>query len=112
MINKVFFFTEPTIKDYRDMKLDDVLKEFLLFKGTQNGDNKSVKVKELISSALFVYGLKSNPTNKAAVTYYLEKEARQRLIIENDTIVVPSILWDECDKYNREHSNRKEETNE
>lgn len=112
MINKNMFFTEPTIKDYRDIKLDEVLKEFLLFKGTKDGGNKKVNIKDLISSALFVYGLKSNVTNKKAIEYYLEKEARQRLIIENNTIVVPSILWDECDKYNREHSNRKEETNE
>lgn len=109
MINKAFFFTEPTIKDYRDMKLDDVLKEFLLFKGTQNGDNKSVKVKELISSALFVYGLKSNQTNKAAVTYYIEKEARQRMIFIKDSIIIPRELWDECDKYNKEHSRRRAE---
>ena len=105
MIKENMFFTEPTIKDYRDIKLDDVLKEFLLYKGTWDGSgkptNKKVAPKVLCDSALYVYGLKSNPTNKRAVIYYCEREARIRQIMDGDSIRIPKDLWEECDKYNR-----------
>ena len=51
MIGKNMFVGEPTIKEYRDISLEDVLKEFLYFKGTfderQNPCNKEVHPKDL-----------------------------------------------------------------
>lgn len=113
MIKENMFFTEPTIKDYRDMKLDDVLREFLLYKGTWDEDgeptNKKVTPKALCDSALYVYGLKSNPTNKRAVIYYCEREARARQIMDGDTIKIPTDLWEKCDKYNKTYCGKEKQ---
>lgn len=105
MINRNMFSGEPTINDYRDMVLDDILKEYLYFKGTWddrgNEINKAVAPKELVGSALFIYGLKNNPTNKRSAEYYCEREARRRLILRDGEIVIPAAIWKECDSYNR-----------
>ena len=109
MIEKSMFYSEQKIQDYRDIKLKDILIEHLLFKGTRfaNGEptNKYVKPDELVSSALFVYGLKSNATNKAAVKYYAEREARRNGQWHEkwDAICVPDNIWNACDNYNRTH---------
>lgn len=104
MINKSMFFADAKIKDYRDIKLDDILREHLLFKGTIDSDgtpyNKEVKAKDLVSSGLFVYNLKSNTTNKQAIIYYCEREAQQRGILSNGYIIVPSEIWKECNDIN------------
>lgn len=109
MINRSMFFGEPTIKGYRDMVLDDILTEYLHFKGTWDDDgekiNEAVTPKDLVSSALFIYGLKSNPTNRGAVIYYSEREARRRNILLDGKIIVPAKLWKDCDNYNRAYCN-------
>lgn len=111
MIGRNMFYGEPTISDYREMVLDDILKEYLKYKGTWdnkgNDTNKTVRTKDLIGSALFVYGLKSNPTNRQAVEYYCEREARRRLIMLQDEIVVPDNIWNECNEYNRKYCGKK-----
>lgn len=95
MINKNMFFAEDKIKDYRDMKLDDILREHLLFKGTIDSNgmscNMKVKVKDLVSSGLFVYNLKTNATNKQAI------------------IIVPPEIWKECNDVNKNIKNRSKE---
>ena len=104
MINKSMFFADATIDNYRDMKLDDILREHLLFKGTIGGDgkscNKKVMAKDLVSSGLFLYNLKANATNKQAVIYYCEREAQRRDIMRDGYIVVPDELWNECNVTN------------
>ena len=110
MINNNMFSGQPTIKDYRDIVLDDVLREFLLFKGTwdNNGNktNEKVRPKDLVSSALFIYGLKDNATNKSSVAYYCEREARKRLLMLGDYIVIPTSIWRECDEYNKKYTGK------
>ena len=106
MINKSFFFSEPKIKDYRDISLDAVLKEYLLYKGTWDDRkepiNKEVGTKQLINSGLFVYGLKSNPTNRRAIEYYCAREAQRRnLLTDDNQIKVPEEIWNECNEYNK-----------
>lgn len=105
MIGKNMFVGESTIKEYRDISLEDVLKEFLYFKGTfderQNPCNKEVHPKDLCRSALWLYGLKDNPTNRTNVVYYCERQARQNLLFRRERIVIPEELWKECDEYNR-----------
>ena len=132
MISKSMFFSnEVTIKDYRDIKLDDVLREFLLFKGTRNrsrrfisarsiaGDSieilidevhHEVSVKEIVSSGLFVYKLKANSTNMKAIEYYCEREATRRGLMNGDRtrIFVPKELWNECDEKNKEFTNGRD----
>lgn len=111
MIDQKMFFSNRTIMEYRDMVLDDILKEYLLFKGTWDADdnaiNKEVQIKDIVRSGLFVYGLKDNATNKSAVSYYCEREAQRRLIIHDGLITVPEKLWKECDEYNRAHCVKK-----
>ncbi|MBR1809589.1 MAG: hypothetical protein IJ776_09430 [Paludibacteraceae bacterium] len=101
------FVGEPTIKEYRDIRLENVLKEYLYFKGTFDSDdttkqiNKEVCPKFLCRSALWLYGLKDNPTNRMSVIYYCERQARQNLWYKHDIIVIPDEIWRECDEYNR-----------
>ncbi len=105
MINKTMFVGEPTIKDYRDMVLEDILREYLLFKGTIDEDgysiNTKVSPKDLVSSGLFVYGLKNNPTNRNSITYYCERQARQKLWMAKDKISIPMEIWEECNEINK-----------
>lgn len=113
MIKENMFFGERTLKEYRNIKLDDVVKEFLLCKGTWDKDgnptNKEVRPKDLVDSALYVYELKSNSTNRRAMEYYCEREARVRQIMGGEMIHVPTELWNECDRHNREFTLRKED---
>lgn len=110
MIKENMFYGERTIKEYRDIKLDDVIKEYLLTKGTWNREGKPCNIqvtpKQLVSSCLFVYELKSNTTNKRASEYYCEREARIRQIMNNTQIMIPQELWEECDKRNREFTKK------
>ena len=91
MINKTMFVGEPTIKDYRDMVLEDILREYLLFKGTIDEDgysiNTKVSPKDLVSSGLFVY--------------YCERQARQKLWMAKDKISIPMEIWEECNEINK-----------
>lgn len=118
MIKESMFFTEPTIKDYREISLPKVVEEFLLCKGTRKHDgtaiNQKVKPKDLCSSALFVYGLKDNATNKAAVVYYCERQARRSDSMDGDFIKIPSEFWEKCDRKNKEftHGNDRKEVDD
>ena len=106
MINNNMFFADPKIKDYREISLDDVLTEYLLFKGTRdNSGNRTVKnvsIESIVDSALFIYNLKVNATNKEAVKYYCEREARRRMILDGSLIVIPEEIWNKCDIKNSE----------
>ena len=105
MIKENMFFGERTLNEYRDIKLDDVIREYLLCKGTWDKDgepiNKKVHPKELVSSALYVYELKSNATNKRAMEWYCERAARIQQIMDGTLICIPVELWEECDRHNR-----------
>lgn len=111
MISKSMFCCDvPTIKEYRDMKLEDVLKEYLYTKGTWDDEekpcNKQVTPKELCRSALWLYSLKDNPTNKTNVVYYCEKKAREMLWMRSNRIIIPDEIWNDCDAYNRKMCKR------
>lgn len=110
------FFTEPTIKDYRNMEIEKIIEEYLLTKGTwykspykdeqPKSINKAVSAKSLVSSGLFVYGLKDNPTNRRAVEYYCERWGHIHQIIDDRGVIsIPEELWDKADEYNRIHTN-------
>ena len=98
------------------MDIRAIIREYLLTKGTWTRNiwkdeppkptNKTVNKKDLVSSGLFVYGLKDNPTNKRAVEYYCEKWGHIHQIIDNNGVIqIPDDLWEECDKYKEEHTN-------
>lgn len=105
------FYGDPTIRDYREMSLNNILIEFLKYKGTWDEEgnkiNETIKTKELVDSALFIYGLKSNPTNRRAVEYFCEREARRGDIMLHDKIVVPANIWNECNEYNKKFCGKK-----
>ncbi len=107
MINKSMFFTEPTIKDYREIKLEPIIREFLYTKGTWNDNgkpiNKQVYIDNLLDSALYVYGLKHNETNKRNILWYIERAARQEDCLSDKLIYIPQELWAKCDEYNKAH---------
>lgn len=114
MIKDNMFYGDPTLKDYRDMDIREIIREYLLTKGTwgngiitKNGIerveiNHEVHPEDLVTSGLFVYGLKDNPTNRTAVAYYCERWGRIHQIMDGSRIKVPDDLWNECDKKNLE----------
>ena len=70
------FYGDPTLKDYREMDICEIIHEHLLTKGTQGrlmtkmgtipcDINRSVSPKNLVRSGLFVYDLKDNPSTVA-----------------------------------------------
>lgn len=121
MIKDNMFYGDPTLKDYREMDIREIIREHLLTKGTQGrlmaergtipcDINRSVRPKDLVRSGLFVYGLKDNPTNRSAIEYYCERWARKNQIMtDGGSIKVPDDLWQECDEYNRKMTGRKED---
>ena len=107
MIKDNMFYGDPTLKDYRDMDIREIIREYLLTKGTWKGIGRMEKIyavhpKELVRSGLFVYRLKDNPTNRTAIAYYCERWGRIHQIMDGDLIKVPADLWKECDEKNRE----------
>ena len=108
MIKSNMFVGEPTIKDYRDMILKEILEEYLLFKGTTDSRglpcNQSVSPKELVNSGLFIYGLKDNPTNRNSIAYYCERQARKNLWMDGNKITIPKEIWEECNEINKQYS--------
>ena len=113
MINRNMFYGNPTIENYREMDIPKIIREYLLTKGTWSrtccvGEipepiNKDVSCKDLVSSGLFVYGLKDNPTNRKAIEYYCERWGHINMIIDKHNVIsVPSEIWEECDKKNEE----------
>ena len=114
MINKNMFYGEPTINDYRDIDPREIIREYLLTKGTwcrtsikdesPKPIHKEVHPKDLVNSGLFVYGLKDNPTNRRAIEYYCERWGHIHQIIDGHHLIsIPSDLWEECDEYNKIH---------
>ena len=106
MIKANMFYSEtPKVREYREIDLVEVLKEYLRYKGTRNDNgqpcNKIVSPKALCSSAMWLYELKDNPTNRRNVVYYCEKKAREALWVKSDYIYIPEAIWFECDDYNR-----------
>lgn len=114
MIKDNMFYGDPTLKDYREIDPRKIIREFLLCMGTRGRKsitddvveiNHEVKPEDLISSGLFVYGLKDNATNKRAIEYYCERWARKNQIMNVAYIKVPDDLWQECDEYNEKFTN-------
>ena len=106
------FYGESTLTDYREMDVREIMKEYLLFKGTRGHNtieiNHEVLPSDLVPSGLFVYGLKANATNKQAVRYYIERFAHINQLWEGRLIKIPFALWVECDQLNEIFTNGKD----
>lgn len=111
MIKESMFYGKPKLTEYSEMDIPSIIREYLLSRGGTRGRdldgrviemNHAVSATNLVSSGLFLYGLKANTTNKRAVIYYSERWARKNNLMDGNKIRVPSELWEECDKKNEE----------
>lgn len=96
-----------TIKKYDEINGHDVIRETLLFKGCEICSEKAsiryLQKKYLEETALYLYGLKVNATNKLYVSYALDIYWRRKdlLPINNGGyVVVPEDIYNECKKNN------------
>lgn len=96
-----------TIKKYDEINGHDVIRETLLYKGCEICSEKSsvryLQKKHLEETALYLYGLKVNATNKLYVGYALDIYWRRNDLLPIDKsgyIVVPEDIYNECKKIN------------
>lgn len=96
-----------TIEKYDEINGHDVIRETLLFKGCEICSEKvSVRYlqkKYLEETALYLYGLKVNATNRLYVSYVLDRYWRRNDLLPFDVkgyVIVPEDIYNECKKIN------------
>jgi hypothetical protein len=97
-----------TIEKYDEINGHDVIRETLLFKGCEICFEKAsvryLQKKYLEETALYLYGLKVNATNKLYVSYVLDIYWRRNnllpIIDKGGYVVVPEDIYNECKKIN------------
>lgn len=97
-----------TIEKYDEINGHDVIRETLLFKGceicSEKGSVRYLQKKYLEETALYLYGLKVNSTNKLYVSYALDIYWRRNdllpMIDNRGYVVVPDDIYNECKKIN------------
>ena len=97
-----------TIKKYDEINGHDVIRETLLFKGCEICSEKAsvryLQKKYLEETALYLYGLKVNATNKLYVSYALDIYWRRNDLLptidKGGYVVVPEDIYNECKKIN------------
>ena len=115
----MFYSDEPGLKDYRDMDIRAIIREHLITKGTRTHNtqgkvietNRYLRPQSIVTSGLFCYSLKDNPTNRRAVEYYCKRWAHQHQLWDDSNCTVfrvPADLWQECDEKNREFTKGKD----
>jgi hypothetical protein len=97
------FVESHLLKKYEDIDGLKVIEEYLLFKGTDDvRETGKVASKKLEETALVFYGLKSNPTNKLFVGFYLEKWYRiNGLRTANGSVKIPQDIFYKVDELNK-----------
>lgn len=96
-----------TIEKYDEINGHDVIRETLLFKGCELCSNIAsvwyIQKKHLEETALYLYGLKVNATNKLYVGYVLDRYWRRNDLQSFDRkgyVIVPEDIYNECKKIN------------
>lgn len=97
-----------TIEKYNEINGHDVIRETLLFKGceicSEKGSVRYLQKKYLEETALYLYGLKVNSTNKLYVSYALDIYWRRNDLLpmtdKRGYVVVPDDIYNECKKIN------------
>lgn len=96
-----------TIEKYDEINGHDVVRETLLFKGCEICSEKAsvryLQKKYLEETALYLYGLKVNATNRLYVSYVLDRYWRRNDLLPFDVkgyVIVPEDIYDECKKIN------------
>lgn len=102
IVNTKDFVPADIIKTYQQINGHDVIEELLLFKGVEvAGAARVVHKKYLEETALVLYGLKVNATNKLYVGLHLDKYYRRAgLVCDSGRIKVPSDIYDKVKKLN------------
>lgn len=96
-----------TINKYSEINGHDVIKETLLYKGCdiclEKDSVRYLQKKYLEETALYLYGLKVNATNKLYVGYTLDIYWRRNDLLpinKGGYVVVPEYIFNECKKIN------------
>lgn len=96
-----------TIEKYDEINGHDVIRETLLFKGCELCSNIAsvwyIQKKHLEETALYLYGLKVNATNKLYVGYVLDRYWRRndlQFFDRKGYVIVPEDIYNECKKIN------------
>lgn len=99
-----------TIEKYDEINGHDVIRETLLFKGCELCSNIAsvwyIQKKYLEETALYLYGLKVNATNKLYVGYVLDRYWRRNDLQPFDMkgyVIVPEDIYNECKKINNSY---------
>lgn len=96
-----------TIEKYDEINGHDVIRETLLYKGcelcSEIASVQYIQKKYLEETALYLYGLKVNATNKLYVGYVLDRYWRRNDLQPFDMkgyVIVPKDIYNECKKIN------------
>lgn len=101
-INDADRVDQQLIKTYSEINGLDVIEELLLFKGIEiAGANRVVHKKYLDDTALALYNLKVNATNRLYVGLHLDRfYLRSGLICDSGRIRVPNEIYNRVKKLN------------
>lgn len=107
--------SKETIQVYQQINIYDVIKETLLCKGVEIcTDDRLVAKKYLEDSALYLYELKANSTNRLHVGLTIDRLCQQNGLCSEKSdkwVKVPEDIYDEVkainDRYKQRH--RKED---
>lgn len=98
----------PTIEKYDQINGFDVIEELFLSKGEDRTcHDLRIDFKDLQESAIFLYGLKLNPTTKLYVSFYLNRfYKREGILTDAGRVKCPVWLYDKCKSINNKYRNR------
>ncbi len=87
---------KETLKTYSEIDGIEVIKETLLYKGLEICHDMRIDMKRLSETALVLYGLKNNSTNKLYVDYALNRYYRvSDMLTAGERVIVPVSVYDE-----------------
>lgn len=104
VINKKDFVSSEVIKTYQEIDWFLVMKELLMCKGDDFLYKETeINKKQIEEMCIFVYGLKSNSTNKLYVGVSLDKFFRNdNSATRSNYVKIPQYLIDEVNEMNKQ----------
>lgn len=113
-INDTDRVDEQTLKTYQEINGLDVIEELLLFKGVGiAGSIRTVHKKYLDDTALALYNLKVNATNRLYVGLQLDRfYLRSGLVCDSGRIRVPNDIYNRVKKLNDSYKTEKNQIDE
>ena len=105
---------DKTLQTYEEMNLDDIIRETLLCKGEQVvTDDGCIRKSCLEDTALWLYGLKSNATNKLYVGLNIDRMCQRTGLCHEKTdklVRVPMDIYNEAKAINDSYRKNYKET--